>query len=172
MLFDCCAQLILEFKDAKPPAPPPFNVLWNLCYDVPLGLRRRLRPPPEELPPTGGFKRIPDVKTLRLYQQREQDALKHCLKARQKRQAATTEARAEAHDRAIAKLEEQNRARFETLNGVIEEQNSRLMQLMSASGAGGGGGGSAAKQPAGRRGSFMPRRNRNLPTPADSVSEM
>ena len=29
------ASLISEFKDTKPPLPPPFNVLWQLLVELP-----------------------------------------------------------------------------------------------------------------------------------------
>ena len=48
------ADLIREFKDTKPPLPPPLNGFYYVCYHLPAKLLRRLYVPPSDLAPTDG----------------------------------------------------------------------------------------------------------------------
>ena len=108
------AALISEYKDTKPPLPPPANllcVLGNL-------LRGLLSKACAEgdAPSTPGFQTIPDTMQLRILERREDSALKECLRQRAKRKKASAETKAEELRLALTKLEEQSRARFEKLD--------------------------------------------------------
>jgi hypothetical protein len=118
------AQLIQEFKDTKPPLPPPFNVLWLLLQLPAVGRRWcSTTPPPLH---TRGFKHVPDVTNLRRYRKREQQALKQCLSTQQQRRAATVAARSERQEEAFKRLEEMNRSRFETINGRLDKLSGKI----------------------------------------------
>ena len=66
-------------------------------------------------------------------QRREQAALKECLRKRTTRYEQSAEAKAEALDRTLAKLEEQNRARFENINGRLDANTATLELIRYAS---------------------------------------
>ena len=114
------AQLIAEFKDSKPPLPPPLNLVWY-ALQIPAALRRRRDNSADALPPTRGFKNIPNMKQLTSYMKREQQALKRCIKMQQDRRDKTAAAQSERQALAIRKLEDQSRARFEALNGRLDK---------------------------------------------------
>ena len=124
------AALIAEFKDAKPPLPPPLSLLC-LTYDALRWLASRLGSSAsgEEPPPPLGFKKVPTSMDLRILERREQAALKECLRQRAKRVEESAEAKAEALDRTLAKLEEQNRARFENINGRLDANTATLERI-------------------------------------------
>ena len=111
--FEHC-QLVTEFKDSKPSLPPPFNVF----FDVAGALRRRLCGGQEAL---SGFKTLPSLPQLMHFQKMESEALQRCLQAREKREALDVTARVDHSVREIRKLEDQNRSRFENLNGRIDK---------------------------------------------------
>ena len=125
------AQLIAEFKDTKPPLPPPFNVIWYICYSVPKTMysRYQARHSSDVPSPTTGFKRVPNEKLLRQLWKKEQQYLKVSLDERRKRQAASAAAKTDQQGQAITKLEEDSRTRFETLNGRIDELRSQLLSM-------------------------------------------
>uniref|UniRef100_A0A7S3BUD2 Ion transport domain-containing protein n=1 Tax=Haptolina ericina TaxID=156174 RepID=A0A7S3BUD2_9EUKA len=112
------AQLISEYKDTKPPLPPPFNILWYLFYSLPRLIKSRARTDKSSL--QRGFKRVPDTKMLKVYLKREQHAHQKCILMQQTRRAGTMVARSERHENSIKSLEEKNRARFEALNRRID----------------------------------------------------
>ena len=62
---------------------------------------------------TEGFKTAPDNMDLRIYERREQTALKECLRQRSKRQDASVGGKLERLEATLAKLEEQSRTRSE-----------------------------------------------------------
>ena len=76
-------------------------------------------------PPTG-FKKVPPAMQLRILERREQAALKECLRQRTARHAESAEAKAEGIVKTLSKLEEQNRARFENINGRLDEISKHL----------------------------------------------
>jgi len=115
------AQLIDEFKDTKPPLPPPLNVLWLAFVTMPSYLRKLCRAREgEEDVSTFGFKLVPSQRELNTLSQREADALKHCLQAREKREDDTLDARIGRLQAAVAKLDEQARGNFEAVNGRLD----------------------------------------------------
>ena len=130
------AALISEYKDTKPPLPPPANllcVLGNL-------LRSLLSKACAEgdAPSTPGFQTIPDTMQLRILERREDSALKECLRQRAKRKKASPETKAEELRLNLAKLEEQSRARFEKLDDQsrarfenFEQQNITRFEKIS-----------------------------------------
>jgi len=123
------AQLIDEFKDAKKPLPPPFNVFWFALITLPNKLRiqyRRLVLNEEEIG-TAGFKLIPRLRELSAYRANEKDALKRCLQTRERRAEESSEARVERLQVRMDKLDEVGRANFEALNGRIDEIKELLV---------------------------------------------
>eukprot|EP00966_Prymnesium_polylepis_P240969 5573019-Prymnesium_polylepis.3 len=67
------AQLITEIKDAKPPWPPPFNLLNYLLVSLPMYLESRYRNHRTSTQhcPTTGFKCVPNAQTLRALRKKE-----------------------------------------------------------------------------------------------------
>ena len=130
------AALISEYKDTKPPLPPPVNllcVLGNLLR----GLLSRACAE-GDAPSTPGFQTIPDTMQLRILERREDSALKECLRQRAKRKKASPETKAEELRLNLAKLEDQSRARFEKLDDQsrarfesFEEQNITRFEKIS-----------------------------------------
>ena len=116
--FERC-QLISEFKETKPPLPPPLNVIWLLFVTLPHNLFRGERG-------LRGFKTLPSSRQLAHMQQRENAALQRCLLHRTSKQSATVEARCDLSVREIHKLQEQNQARFENMNGRMDKIMSEL----------------------------------------------
>merc|ERR1711988_1822287 len=90
------ADLILEYKDTKPPLPPPLNVIcfsyglllgaMGKCWNVATGSKST---------PTSGFKTVVSAMQLRIYERREQVALREALRQRSKKQEGTAEWRDE-----------------------------------------------------------------------------
>jgi len=121
------AALIGEFKDAKPPLPPPLSFLCLLYYFV-LWLLDKAGggASGEEAPVVAGFKKVPANMDLRILERRERAALDECLRQRAKRYEESAEAKAEGLDRTLAKLEKDNRARFENMNVRFENINGKL----------------------------------------------
>ena len=116
------AQLINEFKDTKPPLPPPFNVIWFGLVTLPSWLHRSYRRHQGEVDiDDSGFKLVPKQLELNALRQREEEALKRCLQAREKRDEETLEARITQLNEKHTKLDEQGRQNFELLNGRFDE---------------------------------------------------
>lgn len=119
--FERCL-LVNEFKETKPPLPPPFNVLWLLGVTWPSRLLRGEAS-------VGGFKTLPSARILAQLQQQETDALQRCLMQRAARTAESVEARCDLSVSEIRKLEQQNRSHFENLNGRMDKIDERLSRL-------------------------------------------
>ena len=116
------AQLILEYKDGKPPLPPPFNCLWTFFHDVPLFFVNRCRrgPPPEPkvLP---GFKLIPSVNRQGAIERFEAASLKRCLERRRTRREEELGAKVESNSAQLRELEASNNRRFEAIQGSLDK---------------------------------------------------
>ena len=132
------AALISEYKDTKPPLPPPANLLC-FTYSLLQWLLAKFCPGfvgDEEVTP--GFQKVPDTMQLRILERREESALKECLRQRAKRKKASAETKAEELRLNLAKLEDQSRARFEKLDDQsrarfesFEEQNITRFEKIS-----------------------------------------
>ena len=130
------AALISEYKDTKPPLPPPANLLCVL-YSLLRGLLVRGCGSSDESGVTPGFQTVPNTMQLRILERREQSALKECLRQREKRNKESPETKAEELKQTLAKLEDQSRARFEKLDDQsrarfekLEEQNAARFQAI------------------------------------------
>ena len=77
----------------------------------------------------GGFKTLPSSHTLAHLRQTESDALQRCLIHRTAKTAETVEARCDLSVSEIRKLEQQNRTRFENLNGRMDHIDEKLSRL-------------------------------------------
>ena len=131
--FERC-RLVSEFQDTKPSVPPPFNVI----ADALTTLRKWIKT--EET--AGGFKTLPSAPQLVHHLKSEREALTRCLTNRAQRSAHEIDARVENSTKEIRKLEEQNRARFENLNGRIDKimkGNEELKQQIAHATGGGSG---------------------------------
>ena len=72
---------------------------------------------------SSGFKLVPPQQGpegLDALRQREDEALKRCLQAREKREDDTLDARIGRLQAAVAKLDEQARGNFEAVNGRLD----------------------------------------------------
>ena len=107
------AALISEYKDTKPPLPPPLNLLCLAYYGVAGAVAHCCGERGEVLAKSEGFKTVPLNMDLKIFERREQTALKECLRQRSKRQDASVDGKLERLEATLAKLEEQSRARFE-----------------------------------------------------------
>ena len=67
------------------------------------------------------LKLVPKQLELNALRQREEEALKRCLQAREKRDEETLEARITQLNEKHTKLDEQGRQNFELLNGRFDE---------------------------------------------------
>jgi hypothetical protein len=115
------AALISEYKDTKPPLPPPLNLV-SVAYYCVEGTVRYLSQlfkgeTKEVRPSTIGFKKVPPNMELRSLERREQAALKECLRQRSRRHEESAEGVRERLQQTLSKLEEQNRTRFDNVNG-------------------------------------------------------
>ena len=110
------AQLITEFKDTKPPFPPPFNVLWQLFVELPA----QWRAGDEDEVDTDGFKTVPDLKLLRKLEGDEQAHLKKCIEAQAERAHDGQDGQIRELKDKLAEVQETCRAQFETLTRHIE----------------------------------------------------
>ena len=119
-LFERTA-LISEYKDTKPPLPPPLNLLSVAYYCVESTVRylsKLFKGETKEVrPSTIGFKKVPPNMELRSLERREQAALKECLRQRSRRHEESAEGVREKLQQTLSKLEEQNRTRFDNVNG-------------------------------------------------------
>lgn len=109
-------RLVDEFKDSKPPAPPPFNVLYHT-----ITIGKQLLFTADSQVDVYGFKTLPSSPQLASLQKAEGQALQRCLQARAARASQELSSRVEVSVREIRKLEDQNRGRFENLNGRIDQ---------------------------------------------------
>lgn len=119
--FERC-QLISEFKETKPPLPPPFNIFWLLLVTLP----NKYCSKDNRTGTLSGFKTLPTSRQLANLRQQEHDALQKCLNTRNAKRSATLEARSDLIFKEIRKLEDANRARFDNLNGRLENVSSRM----------------------------------------------
>ena len=119
-LFERTA-LISEYKDTKPPLPPPLNLVIVAYYCVEGTIRNVTKlfkgETKEVRPSTIGFKKVPPNMELRSLERREQAALKECLRQRSRRHEESAEGVREKLQQTLSKLEEQNRTRFDNVNG-------------------------------------------------------
>ena len=113
------AQLISEFKETKPPLPPPLNVLWLLFVTLPWKLSGRDTG-------LGGFKTFPTSRKMANLVTSEAAALHRCLLRREAKKAATMEAQIDKTNKEIARLQSQNQTRFENLNGRLDKLMSEV----------------------------------------------
>ena len=74
----------------------------------------------EVRPSTIGFKKVPPNLELRSFERREQAALKECLRQRSRRHEESNEGKTERLEQTLSKLEEQNRTRFDNVNGRLD----------------------------------------------------
>jgi len=109
-------QLITEFKDTKPPFPPPFNMLWQLFVELPA----KWRAGDEDEIDTDGFKTVPDLTLLRKLEGDEQAHLKKAIEAQAEREQEGQDWRFRALEEKLAEVQEASRAQFETLTRHIE----------------------------------------------------
>jgi len=109
------AALISEYKDTKPPLPPPFNLLCVAC-NLLRGLLGKACDKHDESGVTPGFQTVPNTMQLRILERREQAALKQCLRQREETKKESPETKAEELRQTLAKLEDQSRSRFEKLD--------------------------------------------------------
>jgi len=110
------AGLIAEFKDTKPPFPPPFNVLWQLFVELPA---KRLGGDDDEVD-MDGFKTVPDLKLLRKLEGDEKAHLKKCIEAQAEREQDGQDWQIRDLKEKLAELQEASRTQFETLTRQIE----------------------------------------------------
>ena len=61
---------------------------------------------------------VPHMQMQNALRQREEEALRKCLQAREKREEETMEAQIERLQAGMTKLDEQGRANFESINGL------------------------------------------------------
>jgi len=142
------AQLIDEFKDTKPPLPPPLNVIWFLFATVPFKLRKWYREKFLGVVQVEfwGFKLVPMQQELELLRRMESEALKRALLARKKREEETLDERIANLTRKLVKLDEQARHNFESLNGRFDAM-TKAMKLDQQSRARGDGALSSVREP-------------------------
>jgi len=123
------AGLISEFKDSKPPLPPPLNVLC-FAYNILSGLLSRCMADESDAAEASeteqGFKKVPGTMELRILERREQVALKECLRQHTKRREESSEAKAEVMRTTLAKLEQQSRTRFDDINSRLDANTATL----------------------------------------------
>ena len=114
------AHLIDEFKDTKPPLPPPLNVLWYAFVTLPTWTyklyRRNVHDEVEVA--SDGFKLVPDMQQLNTLRQREAEALRKCLQAREKKKEDTMEAQIERLQAGMTKIDDQGRKNTELIKGL------------------------------------------------------
>lgn len=111
------AQLITEFKDTKPPFPPPFNLLWQLLVELPAELRKK-----DEVVDTSGFKVIPDLKMLSKLEVSEGVHLKRCLNVQHEREQEGQDWQLQQIRDQLSHMQDTSRAHFETLTRQFEAQ--------------------------------------------------
>ena len=119
------AQLISEFKETKPPLPPPLNVFWLAFITLPTKLLGRTQS-------LGGFKTFPTSRKLANLEHIEGAALHRCLLRKVAKKATTMEAQVGKANKEIAHLQTQNQIRFENLNGRQDQVMARLDELFGA----------------------------------------
>ena len=125
------AALIAEYKDTKPPLPPPLNLACFAYSAVVNTVRRYKAAKSSEVRPTQvGFKKVPSNMDLNIFERREQLAASDCLRERSRRHEASASAKDEKLERMVAKLEEQNRARVEHVNARLDA-NTATLDLLS-----------------------------------------
>jgi len=132
------AALISEYKDTKPPLPPPANLLC-VAYNLLQWLLAKFCPGlAKEQEETPGFQKVPDTMQLRILERREHSALKECLRQRAKKNKESPETKAEELRLTLAKLEDQSRARFEKLDDQsrarfegFEQQNTARFEKIN-----------------------------------------
>jgi hypothetical protein len=132
------AALISEYKDTKPPLPPPLNLLC-VTYNLLQWLLAKFCPGlAKEQDVTPGFQKVPDTMQLRILERREHSALKECLRQRAKKNKESPETKAEELRLTLAKLEDQSRARFEKLDDQsrarfegFEQQNTARFEKIN-----------------------------------------
>ena len=107
--------LIAEFKDTKPPFPPPFNLLWQLLVELPAELRQK-----DEVVDTSGFKVVPDLKTLTKLEVSEGVHLKRCLHVQHEREQQSQDWQLEQIRDVLSHMQDASRNQFETLTRQLE----------------------------------------------------
>ena len=115
-------QLIDEFKDTKPPLPPPFNLIsmiWDFASSCFPGADERAFA-------DSGFKSIVDERQTFEAQRHEVEALRRCLQLRKDGAKLTLDARVESLHDAIHKMEDKNRFKIERVSAVLESMQLQL----------------------------------------------
>ena len=124
------AALIGEYKDTKPPLPPPLNLLCIAYYAV-RGIIRCLSKlsrceTKEVRPSTIGFKNVPSKTELHVLERREQAALKECLRQHSRLNESSTDGKIKRLEQLLTRLEEQNRTRSDNINGRLDNNSKQL----------------------------------------------
>ena len=123
------AALISEYKDTKPPLPPPLNLLCfaYFCTIYPaVQYFDKLSSGKVKEVPAWGFKKVPSKDELRIFERREQAALKECLRQRKSRHESSTDGKMTRLEQTLVKLEEQNRTRSDNINGRLDQVIKKL----------------------------------------------
>ena len=68
----------------------------------------------------------PSKDELRIFERREQAALKECLRQRKNRHESSTDGKMARLEQTLAKLEEQNRTRSDNINGRLDQVIRKL----------------------------------------------
>ena len=119
--------LILEYKDTKPPLPPPFNVPWYISSAVLYAWRKlqdvSLGRDAGSAAPSDGFKNVPPSRDLRLYQRQERTALATCLAQQRDLIDGAIDSKVDKLVERIEKLEAADRSHFEDLKGLVKDMS-------------------------------------------------
>jgi len=123
------AKIIRQFKDNKPPLPPPLNVLWYLFYDLPTYLRSFSKGALDVPGPVDGFKVVTTGDDLRQMLKNQHEYLNVCLERRRVRQESSTTAKQNHLEQSIEKLERMTRSQFEQLTGYMDSLTGRFDEV-------------------------------------------
>ena len=70
----------------------------------------------------------PSKDELRIFERREQAALKECLRQRKNRHESSTDGKMARLEQTLAKLEEQNRTRSDNINGRLDQMIKKIAE--------------------------------------------
>ena len=111
------AKLILEFKDTKPPMPPPFNLLWDLFYELPRSMVKR-----KDCMDDSGFRWVPEQKLLQGVLEFEALQLKKCVVMQAEREQQSQDYRINELRDMVKRNNASMRMQYEHLTRQIEKQ--------------------------------------------------
>ena len=98
------ASLISEFKNTKLPVPPPFNLLWLLCIELPLKLYRHWKG--IVVIADSGYKLVPPLDELQMYERKELEVLRKFLDSSKLSAESTTDAKLDRFTEQLTNLED------------------------------------------------------------------